>query len=304
MTEKNKPVSPRQWFSAEELSSLKGLEWLARKLAHEAISGLHAGKQLGQGADFSQYRSYMPGDDLRRIDWKLYGRTDRLYLKESDMESRTRWYGILDASASMQYEESKISKWQYAKILWAAISFIIRQQGDPDGLVLVNDQQLRHLPPKPGAEQARMQLLFEAKTAGKWPFKVSLPLMQAGFRNKFVIITDLYEQNSELGSFIRSLLPAKNEVILFHLMGRQEMELDFADTTLFEDAETGRQIETDPRKVRQEYQQQVRIYLQQSRNEALKWGARYYLCQLPQSPVQVLRAFLKNQEQASYVANT
>jgi uncharacterized protein (DUF58 family) len=299
----NKPASPTQWFNPEELRSLKGMEWLARKLAHEAITGLHASKQLGQGTDFSQYRSYMPGDDLRRVDWKVYGRTDRLYLKESELESRTRWYGILDASASMQYEESRISKWQYAKILWAAIMYIVRQQGDPDGLVLVNNQ-LKHLPPKPGAEQTRMQLLFEAEAAGTWPPQLSLPLMQAGFRNKFVILTDFYEHNTELGSFIRSLIPARNEVVVFHLMGRQEMELDFTDTTVFEDAETGRQVETDPRKIRQEYQQQVDTYLQQSRHQVLKWGAQYYLCQVPEPPVQVLRAFLKNQGQASYVANT
>jgi hypothetical protein len=92
MTNENKPASPTQWFNPEELTSLKGMEWLARKLAHEAITGLHASKQLGQGTDFSQYRSYMPGDDLRRVDWKVYGRTDRLYLKESELESRTRWW--------------------------------------------------------------------------------------------------------------------------------------------------------------------------------------------------------------------
>jgi uncharacterized protein (DUF58 family) len=295
MSKTHNPASSRLWFTPEELTTLKGLEWLARKLAAEAITGLHAGKQLGQGTDFSQYRSYMPGDDLRRIDWKVYGRTDRLYLKESELESRSRWYGILDASASMAYEESQISKWQYAKILWAAISLLVRQQGDPDGLVLVNDQQVRHLPPKPDGAQARMQLLFEAKAAGVWPPVVSLPLMQAGFQNKFVIITDLYEQHSEMGSFIRSLLPARNEVVVFHVMGRQEMNLDFTDTTLFEDAETGRQIETDTRKIRQEYQQKVTQYLRQSRNQVLQWGAQYHLCEVPLSPVQVLREFLRKQ---------
>ncbi|MDO1445847.1 DUF58 domain-containing protein [Rhodocytophaga aerolata] len=295
MSDKKRYTTPAQWFNPEELQSLKGLEWLARKLAHETLSGLHSGKQLGQGTDFSQYRSYMPGDDLRRVDWKLYGRTDRLYVKESELESRTRWYGILDASASMQYEESNISKWQYAKILWAAITYIARQQGDTDGIVLVNDKQVEHLPPKPGAEQARMQLLYEAKVAGVWPSTITLPALQAGFRNKFILITDLYEQANELGSFIRSLLPAKNQVVVFHLMGRQEMELDFKETTIFEDAETGRQIETDTAKIREAYQTNVASYLQQCRNQVLGWHAEYHLCQMPKSPVNELRLFLRNQ---------
>jgi uncharacterized protein (DUF58 family) len=204
----------------------------------------------------------------------------------------------------MRYEESQISKWQYAKILWAAITYIARQQGDTDGLVLVNNQQIKHLPPKSGAEQARTQMLFAAETAGMWPSDISLPPLQAGLRNKFVIITDLYEQNNEMGSFIRSLLPARNQVVVFHLMGKQEMELDFADTTIFEDAETGRQIETDTPKIRQAYQSKVNNYLQQCRNQVLGWSAQYYLCQMPQSPVQVLRAFLKNQAQTNNVANT
>jgi hypothetical protein len=164
-----------------------------------------------------------------------------------------------------------------------------------DGLVLVNDKQVKHLPPKPGAGQARMQLLYEAKAAGTWPSAITLPSLQAGFRNKFIIITDMYEQGSELGSFIRSLLPVRNQVTVFHLMGRQEIELDFAGTTIFKDAETGRQLETDPGKIRQIYQANIAKYLQQCRNQILGWGAEYHLCQLPQSPVNELRTFLRNQ---------
>jgi uncharacterized protein (DUF58 family) len=288
----NNPSFHTRWFSPEELMSLKGLEWLARKMAHEAISGLHAAQRLGQGTDFSQYRTYMPGDDLRRIDWKVYARTDRLFLKESELESRTRWYGILDASASLQYEEGGISKWQYAKVLWAAISLVARQQGDSDGLALVNHRSLIHLPPKPGAENARLQALFEAQAAGRWPERVSLPLMQAGFRNKFVLITDLYEQTDELGAFIRSLLPARNEIAVFHLMGRQEMALDFAGTTVFEDAETGQQIETDTTRIQTEYRRQADEFIRQSRNKILGWGAAYHVCRIPDSPVGALREFL------------
>ncbi len=285
--------SKADWFTPDELHSLKGLEWLARKVAHEAISGAHAALRLGQGTDFSQYRTYMPGDDLRRIDWKIYARTDRLFLKESELESRTRWYGLLDASASMTYQESGISKWQYAKVLWAAIAFLAKQQGDSDGLALINDQHLYHLPPRAGMENARMQLLFETPASGKWPASIHLPLQQSGFQHKFILITDLYEQTEELGAFIRNLLPARNEVVVFHLMGKQELTLDFGGITTFQDAETGQQIETDTRQVRAEYQKKAEEFVQESRNQILKWGARYHLCQLPESPVTVLREFLR-----------
>ncbi|MDJ1468100.1 DUF58 domain-containing protein [Xanthocytophaga flava] len=301
---KNKPISLTQWFTPEELRSLKGLEWLARKVAHEAISGLHGGVRLGQGTDFSQYRTYMPGDDLRRIDWKIFGRTDRLYLKESELESRTRWYGLLDASSSMIYEENGMSKWQYAKILWAAIAFIARQQGDADGLALINDQQVLHLPPKAGMENARMQMLFQADSKGKWPEKIQLPLQQGGFQHKFILITDLYEHTDELGAFIRSLLPARNEVMVFHLMGKKELNLDFSGVTVFEDAETGQQVQTDPNRIRSQYEKQATEFIRSSRDQILKWGANYYLCTIEDSPVSALRAFLKGQSSEAYVAGS
>ncbi|MBC8111233.1 MAG: DUF58 domain-containing protein, partial [Verrucomicrobia bacterium] len=284
MPQSNKQLSITQWFSNEELTTLKGLEWLARKLVQETLSGLHGSKRLGQGTDFSQYRTYMPGDDLRMIDWKAYARTDRLFLKESALESPVRWYGVLDASSSMNYEEGNITKWQYAKVLWAAITMIAKQQGDVHGLALMNDQEIKHIPPQAGKEKAVIQLLLEAKAIGKLPEKMLLPLSKTSARHKFVLITDLYEQHEELGTFIRSLLPARNEVTVFHVMGKQEISLDFQQVTAFEDAETGQRIQTDARQIRQEYQKQAADFIKKSRDQLLKWGAAYYLCELPESP--------------------
>jgi uncharacterized protein (DUF58 family) len=287
-------ASLTHWFNNEELITLKGMEWLAQKLAQETLSGLHQSKRLGQGTDFSQYKSYMPGDDLRMIDWKVFARTDKLFLKESDLESPLRWYGLLDASASMNYEEGNITKWQYAKVLWAAISFIIKQQGDIQGIALINNQKIDAIPPQPGKEKANMQLLFDGKTTGRLPEKIVLPLSKSNNRQKFILITDLYEQNSELGAFIRSLLPTRNEVTVFHIMGKQEINLDFQQISTFEDAETGQRIETNTRQIRDEYQKQAEAFIEKSRQQILKWGANYHLCQVPESPVRVLRNFLNN----------
>jgi len=289
-TENKNSIS--QWFNAEELNTLKGMEYLAQKVANEAISGLHNGKRLGQGTDFSQYKNYMPGDDLRQIDWKVYGRTDRLYLKESELESHSRWYGLLDASESMVYEEANISKWKYAKIIWAAIAYLSKKQGDSDGLAIINDKNITHLPPRAGFEKARMKLLFDSKTAGKWPSNFSFPFLKNGFQNKFILITDFYEQSNELGTFIRSLLPARNEVTVFHIMGENEMNLNFDGINMFEDAETGIRIETNTNQIKAKYQKQSENFVKDSRNQIIKWGAKYHLCMMPQSPVNVLKAFL------------
>jgi uncharacterized protein (DUF58 family) len=294
--------TPPSWFTIDELRSLKGMSWLARKVAYDVLSGIHSGRYLGQGTDFSQYRTYMPGDDLRRVDWKLYGRTDRLYIKESEMESRTRWYGILDASASMGYEEDNISKWQYAKVLWSAISFIAKQQGDADGLILINDKEMTHFPPNTGADHGRMHLLFNAKTKGNWPRKIVVPI-QAGVTNKFIVITDFFEQADEVGSFIKSLIPSKNEVAVFHVMGKKEMNLDFAGITVFQDAETGALMETDSSRIRAEYKQKAEAFLIESRNKILGWGADYHLFLLPDSPVNNLKQYIKQKTGGGYVAN-
>ena len=290
------------WFSPEDLMSLRGMEWLSRKIALETISGQHTGKRLGQGTDFSQYRTYMPGDDLRMIDWKVYARTDRLFLKESELESRSRCYGLLDASASMKYEEARISKWQYASVLWTALSYLSGKQGDLNGIALLNDQQVQHRPPQAGNENARLKMLFETQPAGCFPQTLQLPLLKAGFSHRFVLITDLYEQSQELGAFIRSLLPERHEVTVFHVMGKQEIELDYPDITLFEDAETGQQVETDTRQIRSAYQRDMEAFLTESRNQILKWGANYQLCRMPDSPVGVLKAYFKTKSGRNNVA--
>jgi uncharacterized protein (DUF58 family) len=285
----------KAWFQPEELSTLSGLEWLARKLAQEALSGLQAGIRLGQGTDFSQYRSYMPGDDLRTVDWKVYARTDKLFIRQSELESQTCWHGLLDASASMGYAEGGISKWQYASLLWAAIFLMLSRQGDPFSLSIIQEDGLRYLPARPGLGQAALALLSDTRPKGKWPDNVPLPVLNGGKSHKFILISDFYENHQELGSFVKSLLPGRNEVVVFQVMGLQEISLDFPDDTLFEEAETGELLETDPLLLQKPYQEQAERFLKETREKLLSWGVRYHLCMAPESPVQALRTFLHSQ---------
>lgn len=282
----------------ENLRSVAGLELAARRTVDTLLPGINRSTRTGSGQEFSQYRSYQPGDDLRRLDWKLYARSDRFYIREAEVDTHLTVRFILDNSASMQHQDTGgLQKIDYARYLIATLAWLAMMQGDALGIYALNDRRLHQLTPRSGRQYFRRLLheLLQLESAGSFPALAGIEAMLGGRRGRelVVFLTDLYEQHDEITQALRQLCRTRHEVLLFHLMGRNEMELDFPGAHRFEDLETGRTIQVDPDRIRSAYRVQLHQHLASIRRQMLDWNVAYELFRLDELPGAALRKFLK-----------
>lgn len=281
----------------ENLRSVAGLELAARRTLDALLPGINRSTRTGPGQEFSQYRSYQPGDDLRRLDWKLYARSDRFYLREAEVETHLTVRFILDNSASMQHTDTGgLQKIDYARYLIATLAWLAVQQGDSLALYALNDRQLHQLTPRPGQQYFRRLLyeLLRLDSNGHFPRKSGMEAVLQGSRSRemIIFITDFYEYEEEISQALRQLSRTRHEVLFFHLLGRNELELDFPGAQSFEDLETGRRIQVDPRRIRQGYKARLQEKLAAIRRQMLDWNVAYELIPMDELPGQALRHFL------------
>lgn len=285
----------RELLKPSLLNSINGLELIARVIVEGFMSGSNKSQSVGAGQEFSQYRSYQPGDDLRQLDWKMFARSERYYIKEAEIETNITVKFMLDASRSMAYEEEGISKFQYAKVLMAALAFLARKQGDTFGLFVVNDQQIQSILPRFEQQQfiRFLTALVAAKSEGVWEKSKGIEhLFDHHGKEMIIFITDLYDDGNDIQQFISRLKTKRNEVIVFHLMGSHETQFDFDGSFTFEDLETGVRTKADSRMQQAEYRERIQTWLTHSRSWMLEKQINYQLVQLNEPVEEVLRNFL------------
>ncbi len=285
----------KELLNPATLNSINGLELIARVIVEGFMSGSNKSQSVGAGQEFSQYRSYQPGDDLRQLDWKMFARSERYYIKEAVIETNITVKFMLDASRSMMYEESGVTKLQYAKAMMAALAYLARKQGDTFGLFTVNDQEIKSILPRFEQQQFIRFLteLVRVKGEGKWEKSKDIEqLFDHHGKEMIVFITDLYDDSEDIQHFISRLKTKRNEVIVFHLMGQHEAQLDFEGSFTFEDLETGFKTKADTRTQQVDYKNRLQNWLIESRTWMLEKQINYQLVQLNQSVEDVLRDFL------------
>lgn len=285
----------RELLNPATLNSINGLELIARIIVEGFMSGSNKSQSVGAGQEFSQYRSYQPGDDLRQLDWKMFARSGRYYIKEAEIETNITVKFMLDASRSMAYEENGISKLQYAKVMMAALAYLARKQGDTFGLFTVNDYQIKSVLPRFEQQQFIRFLteLVRATGEGKWEKSKGIEqLFDHHGKEMIVFITDLYDDGEDIQHFISRLKTKRNEVIVFHLIGQHETQLDFEGSFTFEDLETGIKTKVDTRTEQAGYKNRVQEWLEQSRTWMLERQINYRLVQMNEPVEEVVRNFL------------
>jgi uncharacterized protein (DUF58 family) len=285
----------RELLKPSLLNSINGLELIARVIVEGFMSGSNKSQSVGAGQEFSQYRSYQPGDDLRQLDWKMFARSERYYIKEAEIETNITVKFMLDASRSMAYEEEGVSKFQYAKVLMAALAFLARKQGDTFGLFVVNDKQIQSILPRFEQQQfiRFLTALVSAKSEGVWEKSKGIEhLFDHHGKEMIIFITDLYDDGNDIQQFISRLKTKRNEVIVFHLMGSHETQFDFDGSFTFEDLETGVRTKADSRVQQADYRERMQTWLTHSRSWMLEKQINYQLVQLNEPVEEVLRNFL------------
>jgi uncharacterized protein (DUF58 family) len=277
------------------LSSVTGLELVARIIVEGFMSGSNTSQSIGVGQEFSQYRNYEPGDDLRQLDWKMYARSERYYIKQAEIETNITVKFMMDASRSMAYEEQGVTKFEFAKVMTAALAYLARKQGDTFGLYVVNDKAVHMIQPR-FEQQQFMRFLYElanAKPASKWKKDGTEILFDHHGKEMIIFLTDLYDDDGDLLHFISRLKTQRNEVIVFHLLGKREMNLDFEGSFTFRDLENDSTLKVDTRSQKKEYSERVSEWIRQSRLTLLEKSVNYYSVSMGEPVGQILRDFLK-----------
>lgn len=284
----------RELLKPEILNTVNGLELVARIITEGFISGSNKSQTVGAGQEFSQYRSYQPGDDLRQLDWKMFARSERYYIKQAEIETNITVKFMLDASHSMAYREKDLTKLQYGKIMIAALAYLARKQSDTFGLYAVNDRKLSIVQPRFEQQQFLRFLneLVNLKSEGVWKNDKIEQLYNHHGKEIVVFVTDLYDQAEDLFHFISHLKTPRNEVIVFHLMGQHELEFDFDGSFTFEDLETGVRTKVNTLVQQKEYSTRLKSWLHQSRNWMLEKQINYQLVNLDEPVDKILHDFL------------
>src|SRR5262245_7394602 len=240
------------------LARIGNLELVSRAVVDGVINGLHKAPYFGASVDFAEHRGYVPGDDIRRMDWRLWARTDRYYIKEYEAETNMNFSVLLDVSKSMDYGSIGITKLDYARILTACLTNLVHHQRDRVGFVAFDNEVVEHVPPSAKHMDTVLHVLDRLQPTRK-ENRVSMkePLHKLaehfGRRGVLVVISDFYEDPETIVDAVTPLRFRGNDLIVFHVLDPAEIDFGFTDAQAFEDLETGEQMPVVPASLRKEY---------------------------------------------------
>ena len=260
----------RGYFDPLVLAKISTMSLRARHVVEGLLSGLHESPYRGYSVEFAEHREYAPGDEIRRIDWKAYGKFDRYFVKEYEEETNLKAYLLLDASASMDYGSQGVSKFDYGCYLAVSLAYLMLRQGDHVGLVTFGAQVQRYIPPRSGMKHmhALTSHLEATRPHGETHLDHVLRDIAGKLtkRGMIVVISDLFDTPETVMRALQYFRHRRNEVMVFHLLDHNELEFPFDRLTVFEDIEDANlRVLSEPRTIRQAYIQQIQKLIDEYR---------------------------------------
>ena len=285
------------------LSQLGGIEFIAREVVEGFLMGLHRSPHRGFSAEFAELRAYQPGDDLRYIDWRMYGRSDRYYVKQFEEETNLRAYLLLDVSASMAWTsdaERLPPKVWYGKHLAASLALILLRQGDSVALSAFHDRVVKRVHPGSGRRQWHeiVRQLGPLEAEGKTSAHSALKDLAVRLRRRglVVLLSDLLVEPEATRTALRYLRHQGHEVLVFHLIDPGERELPATSDARFFDPESGEELRVHVADIREEYRRAVRKALAEWERSLKPHGIDYEVVDTDRSLSRALRAYLHKRE--------
>ncbi|HVA94280.1 MAG TPA: DUF58 domain-containing protein [Candidatus Dormibacteraeota bacterium] len=264
------------------LAGISGLDLVAKTVVDGFVAGLHRSPDFGFSQEFAEYRSYTPGDDLRHVDWNVFARTERAYLKRYRGETNSQLTVLLDASASMKFSSHAVSKMDYARFTAAALFYLaIQNQRDAAGLIVFDDEIRQYI--RPSTRQGQLHRLLSglehAEPHARTDFAKPLDHFQQFLRRRGIVvfISDFYDSP---GNIVRTIEPLRfhgNEVVLFHILDPREIRPEFGEPATLVDLETQDHMEITPEYVRDVYRQKFDAHVEELRDKARGAGMDYQL---------------------------
>lgn len=272
----------QRFLDPEVLQGISGLDLVARTVVDGFVAGLHRSPEFGFSLEFAEYRAYTPGDDLRHVDWNLFARTDRCYLKRYRGETNSQMTLLLDASNSMKFTSHTVTKMDYARYAAASLFYLsLHNQRDPAGLIVFDDEVRNYI--RPSTRQGQLPRLLagleQAEPRARTDFAKPMQYFQEFLRRRGIvlIISDFYEQPETIVRAIEPLRFHGSEVVLFHVLDPQEIKPKLKGPQVLVDLETGDRLEVIPDYVKTQYRAKMDDHLEQMRTRTQAAGLGYHL---------------------------
>jgi uncharacterized protein (DUF58 family) len=288
-------------FDPTELNQYGGISLVARTLVEGFLTGVHKSPYKGYSVEFAEHRQYYPGDEIRHIDWRVYGKTDRYYIKEFEEETNLKAHLLLDASGSMSFRgkgRNAASKFEHARLIAASLAYLMLHQLDAVGLI-VHDTQIRTLiPPKASTKHLVrvLQTLEQTQPGGETsmaPIWHELASHQLKRRGLVVIISDCFDDVDQLLLALRRFRFHRHEVLLFHILAPEEIEFPYKKLTLFRNLELADdRLKVDPHRLREEYLRNFRAFRDRLREQAGQLHIDYHLIRTDEPVDRALGVYL------------
>jgi uncharacterized protein (DUF58 family) len=298
-------------LSADLVARLRMLELKAREVAEGALTGIHHSTHRGSSLEFAEHRPYSPGDEIRMIDWKLFAKSDRYYIKQFEDETNIRCLILVDGSSSMTYRgpgpasqkkgvPELLSKLEYAQVLAAAIAWLLLNQSDAVGLAVFGSGVRKYLPPR--SQSSFLQPILKGLTeivpeiGTDLSHSVHEVIELTHGRTLFIFLSDFLDEPEPMLQALKLLKHRGHEMILFQILDHDELEFPFSRLSMFEGLEEEVRLLVDPRAIREEYQRQVQLFLDKMKGECLGARIDYWFVNTATPAQHALSGYLAHRE--------
>ena len=293
--------SQSKYLDPRTLASLEGLDFQARMVVEGYVAGLHRSPYHGFSVEFAEHREYVAGDDIRHVDWKVWSKTDKYYLKQYEEETNLLLYLLVDASESMDYASpSNVTKLKYAEFIAASLAYMLLRQQDSAGLAIFDEKVQRYL--RPASQPSHLKELIHVLDASAGRGKSDLGLIFHDLAERFkkrgviAILSDLFDDPARILAGLKHFRHRRHEVIVFHILDPAEVEFPFRQVTLFKGLESMGEILTEPHALREAYQKEVMAFKEEIRRNCRMIDADYVPLRTDQPLDIALSAYLASRQ--------
>jgi uncharacterized protein (DUF58 family) len=287
---------PRSFLDPRAIARLAAVPLCARRPMQGSVSGRHPSPHRGASVEFAEYRKYVPGDDLRRMDWRAYGRSDRFYIKEFEADTNLRCCLVLDTSGSMEFGSDSVTKIEYARKIAGTLSYLAAQQGDAVGLYCVANGVIQNIPPRrnPAHLLHVFDVLEQTQPQGQTQLVPVLHELAETIEQRalIVIVSDLFVEPEELRGCFEHLRFRKHDVAAFHLLDPRELRFDFYRPMRFLDMEGGPSVFAEPNEIADRYHKALDQYLDELRQLVLESAIDYHRVSIDEDYEKAMMRFL------------
>jgi uncharacterized protein (DUF58 family) len=297
------PMPGSRFVDPKVLARIGNLELVARSVVNGFINGLHRAPYFGASIDFAEHRGYVPGDDIRRLDWRLYARTDKYFLKQYEADTNTNFCVLFDISRSMNFGTTGVSKLEYACFLAACMAYMAQRQRDRVGIVTFDDDVVSYVPPSAKHFQVLLQTLDRAKADRPGRLAAPLDKIAEHFKRRSIValISDLYEDPDAILEALKPYRFLGNEVMVFHVLDPAELDFPYSEAARFEDLESGEEVPIVPEAVVKQYHALIGGHIEALRSKCAEHRIDYTLVNTAKPLDEALFSYLASRQRLARV---